>query len=441
MNTLLLYIIKVSIFLAGLYIIYSMFLSRDTMYGRNRLFILLSVLISFILPLITIVTKEPVEMQVFGSKLSEVLITNVPGSATPGDIVKSGWQVPIHLVYLAGVLFSAGLFLNSLLRIVKLGSEARGKGEKVVVMPGLGTAAFSAMGLIFIRQGLDTEEEREIQIHEEKHIEMGHFNDLLFTGCVKVILWFNPFIYLFERSLRAVHEYQADQGCINRGVSTVRYQRLLLNQVFGTGVFAFTNSFSNKALLKKRMIMMTKKRSGMPANIKLIFVLPVLAAAMLAFSACRDKSIQTTDAVELGVPVPENPSSPSQSSPSPSPPPPPPPPPYTIKDGDTSWIVVDEMPMYRINGGDDSLLAYIAEKTNYPPSAKDRGAQGRVVVRFTVAADGSVGSASIIKGADPDLDAEALRVVKSLPDFEVPGYHNDKPVSVWYMVPITFQLR
>jgi TonB family protein len=430
-----LYIIKVSVYLAGFYFIYSLFLSNDTMHGRNRLFILLSVLLSFFLPLVTLETREPVEMQVFGKKLAEVLITNEPGSAGTGYNVKDGWQFPVYIVYLTGGLVSAAMFLLSLARILKLSSATRLRGDKVVIIPDLHTAAFSAMGLIFLRQGLNEEEEREIRIHEEKHIELGHFADLVFTGIIKIILWFNPFIYLFDRSLRAVHEYQADRWCILKGLSPARYQSLLLNQVFGTGVFAFTNSFSNPALLKKRMIMMTKKRSGMPANIKLIFVLPVLAAVMLAFSACREKSTQVSDATEQVVATPENPSTPVL------PPPPPPPPPYTIKNGDTMWTVVDEMPMYRINGGDDSLLMYIAENTKYPPSAKERGAEGRVIVRFLVSYDGSVANASITRGADPDLDAEALRVVRSLPDFEVPGYKDDKPVSVWYMVPISFQLR
>ena len=104
---------------------------------------------------------------------------------------------------------------------------------------------------------------------------------------VRVFQWFNPFIYLFTRSLRAVHEFQADKECITTGISVNNYQKLLFNQVFKSKVFTITNSFSNPSLIKKRMIMMTKKRSRALANLKLLMVLPVIAAVMIFISSCN----------------------------------------------------------------------------------------------------------------------------------------------------------
>ena len=102
------------------------------------------------------------------------------------------------------------------------------------------------------------------------------------------------------------------------------------------------------------------------------------------------------------------------------------------------FVVVEEMPMFP--GGESALLAYIAEHTNYPEIAKENNIQGKVIVRFCVTSKGGVNQVSILKGVDPELDKEAIRVVNSLPTFK-PGKQGGKPVPVWYSVPINFQLK
>ncbi len=102
------------------------------------------------------------------------------------------------------------------------------------------------------------------------------------------------------------------------------------------------------------------------------------------------------------------------------------------------FIVVEEMPMFP--GGEAALLQYIADNTQYPEVAKENNIQGRVIVRFCVTSRGGVDKVSILKGVDPELDKEAMRVVQTLPAFK-PGKQGGKPVPVWYMVPITFTLK
>ncbi len=102
------------------------------------------------------------------------------------------------------------------------------------------------------------------------------------------------------------------------------------------------------------------------------------------------------------------------------------------------FVVVEEMPMYP--GGDAALLKYIGEHTVYPEVAKENNIQGRVIVRFCVTSKGAVNQVSVLKGVDPELDKEAIRVVSGLPPFK-PGKQGGKPVPVWYMVPITFTLK
>jgi len=102
------------------------------------------------------------------------------------------------------------------------------------------------------------------------------------------------------------------------------------------------------------------------------------------------------------------------------------------------FVVVEEMPMFP--GGNEALQQYIADNTQYPEVAKENNIQGRVIVRFCVTSTGSVNQISIFKGVDPELDEEAMRVVSTLPTFK-PGRQGGKPVPVWFIVPINFQLK
>jgi len=102
------------------------------------------------------------------------------------------------------------------------------------------------------------------------------------------------------------------------------------------------------------------------------------------------------------------------------------------------FVVVEEMPMFP--GGELELLKYIMAHTIYPEVAKENNIQGRVIIRFCVTAKGGVNQVSVLKGVDPELDKEAIRVVTALPPFK-PGKQGGKPVPVWYMVPITFTLK
>ena len=96
--------------------------------------------------------------------------------------------------------------------------------------------------------------------------------------------------------------------------------------------------------------------------------------------------------------------------------------------------------MPQFPGGEAELLKYVATHIKYPTMAAENNIQGRVVVKFVVKKDGNVGDVVVLRGKDPDLDREAVRVVKTLPKF-IPGKMNGQAVSVWYTLPINFKLQ
>ncbi|HBC77923.1 MAG TPA: hypothetical protein DCZ51_04795 [Bacteroidales bacterium] len=440
MNPLIIYIFKSAVYLSGFYLVYRLFLSSDTMYGRNRAFIILSVISALILPLITIETNKPLIFPVFGKVLSEILVSGNEGGnqysgSASGTLPVYRW---IYIIYISGLVSITAKLVVDLLELAYLINRQKKKGSNLIRFHGLNTSGFSAFGYIFINEKLSEPEAAEIIRHEQNHLDHNHSADIIFIEIVRAVQWFNPAIHLFGRSLRAVHEYQADKECLSLGININRYQKLLLNQVFKSKVFTITNSFSNPSLIKRRMIMMTKKQSKSLSNIKLILILPVIGTVMMAFSSYNDHGTSSQSLPEVMAP-----------------PPPPPPPPegktangyLQVKDETTietygtdtePFVVVEEMPYFP--GGETELLKYLGENTHYPPNAMEKNIQGKVIIRFCVNASGGVERASVLKGIDPELDMEALRVVNTLPKFK-PGKQGGKEVSVWYMVPINFTLR
>ncbi len=460
--------VKVAVYLIAFYIVYSLLLSRDTSYGRNRIFILLSLAFAMILPLFTLQTIKPMNIQFFGRFLSEVFVTasgNGSEKISSGSLAIGPLQL-VYSIYIIGVtVFVIKLFAD-LLNLLFLILRQKNSGCRIIRFHGFNTAGFSAMGYVFINDKLSQEDAVEIIRHEQNHLQRNHFIDVIFIEIIKAFQWFNPIAYLFDRSLRAIHEYQADEGCLSSGVPVVNYQCLLLNQVFKSRAFNLTNSFSNPSLIKKRMIMMTKKRTSALASMKLLIMVPVTIIVFLAISAYKEIPTSpvrqivplTTPQTSFSIVSSTLSSVPSSSASGtdllPPPPPPPPPPPaktsglkeeVTVVDqkttdlnDDTPFVVVEEMPMFP--GGEVALLKYIAANTQYPESAKTNKIQGRVIIRFCVTPEGGVTMITVLKGVDPELDAEAIRVVESLPAFN-PGKQGGKAVPVWYMVPIIFILK
>jgi TonB family protein len=412
MNTLFIYMVKVAVYMIAFYLVYSILLSYDTTYRRNRAYIILSIISALIFPLITLQTHMPWDIQFFGKLLSGVFVT---AAATPAKSLFHGTSSagPLQMIYSVYIII-AFIFIFKLLvdlfNLLFLIIRHRNEGSRIIRFHGFSTCGFSAMGYIFINTRLSPEDAGEIIRHEQNHLKQNHFIDIIFIEIVKAFQWFNPVIYLFNRSLRAIHEYQADQECLSSGVPIVNYQCLLLNQIFKSRAFNLTNSFSNPSLIKKRMVMMTKKRTSALASAKLLIVIPVIGVAFLAISAFSVIPNSTVKQKEEAV-------NESQAEP---------------------FVVVEEMPMFP--GGDAALLNYIGANTKYPEVAKEQNIQGKVIVRFCVKPDGGVSMASVLKGVSPELDTEALRVVKSLPTFK-PGRQNGKEVPVWYMVPISFTLK
>jgi TonB family protein len=417
MNGLPVYMIKVAIYIITFYIVYSLLLKKDTALSRNRAFILISIAASLLIPFIMVKSSQLAPIGAFGKLLDEVIISssNVPGN---GDEPANSGLRTLYLIYFAGTSLFLLKFVIEMLSLSILIIRIKEPGKEIISLVNSDITGFSALGHIFINQKLSDEEAREIINHEKNHLKKNHYADILIMELLIAFQWFNPVVYLLSRELRAIHEFQADRDCINSGISILNYQKLLLSQVFGPVLFRIPNCFSNPSLIKQRILMMNREPSGRLSGLKMLTVLP---AAGLIFMSLNVATLQETD--------PTLPSSPMKPGI-----------PATIESpaDEVPFVVVENMPKFP--GGDVALLKFIAKNVIYPENAKINNIQGRVIIRFCVTSKGGVSQVSVLKGVDPELDKEAIRVVSSLPQF-VPGSQGGKPVPVWYMVPITFSLK
>jgi len=173
--------------------------------------------------------------------------------------------------------------LFRLVFIKKSGIEKYGSMKVIYVNKDI--IPFSILNRIYLNQEIRRDPKiRTILDHEYAHYRFLHYIDLILLEFITIFQWFNPFIWLYVRSLKEIHEFLADAAVLQNGEGTGSYQALLVNQLTGTEVFRLTNGFS-KSLTKKRMIMMTKMKSKKGAWLKALLAVPVLAILLIAYTA------------------------------------------------------------------------------------------------------------------------------------------------------------
>ena len=442
MGTFLVYILKSAACLAVFYLFYKLLMSRDTFHRFNRFALLGLLVLSSVLPLVEVSVNRPAPVHETMLTLEQLLL--LADVQAEGEIVSQPttalWVRVALLVYLAGIVFFAVRNLWSLGRLGVLLRRGRlerladwlpGRVENVrLVVHNRDIAPFSWMRYIVLSRKDLEENGREILIHELAHIRNHHSWDLLLADLCIFVQWFNPAAWLLKQELQTIHEYEADDTVLREGVDAKKYQMLLIKKAVGTRLYSMANSF-NHSSLKKRITMMLKEKSNPWARVKYLYVLPLAALAVSAFarpevSAVADElssakvndlvaSMKTNQVETASVAVKD-----------------------TLMPDEPVFEVVEQMPEFP-DGGMAGLMEYFKKNLRYPEEAKKAGMQGRVVVQFLINKNGAISDASVLRSVDPALDAEAVRLVNSMPKWK-PGMQKGKAVTVKYTVPVLFKL-
>ena len=456
------YILKSSVCLVVFYLFYRLLLSRETFHRFNRVALLSILLLSCLLPLVEVTVEEQTEVHQTMMTLEQwLMLADMMNTADTTDLqaeeVTVTWIQVALLVYLAGILLFALRNGYSLLKLGGLLKSGRKEnlskyidgGEKVtLIVHDRDIAPFSWMKCIVISEKDLDENGREILIHELAHIQNRHSWDLLVADICIFFQWFNPASWLLKQELQNIHEYEADETVIEKGVDAKQYQLLLIKKAVGTRLYSMANSF-NHSKLKKRITMMLKEKSNPWAKLKYLYILPVAAIAVTAFarpeisetaeeiSAVKvndltaiveakaikstEESVQISTVSQDTVKVNYVPTEVSRKL-----------------QGTAVFEVVEEMPEFP--GGVDAMMEYLQKELRYPESAKEKGIQGRVTVQFIIDKEGNVTNSKVTRSVDKDMDAEAIRLVKAMPKWK-PGMQKGKAVAVKYTVPVVFRLE
>ena len=504
MTDFLIYDLKVAAWIAVFYMFYRLMLSRETFHRVNRIVLLATAVVSFMLPFCVITLHETVVMP---APQASVEVGNMV--AEVAEPVVPLWQSLLPYLFTIGVVITLGHTLWSIFRIMRLIKESeqhpQADGIVVCVTGNAQMSPFSWMHYIVMNRRDYEEQDAAILAHERGHIRLRHSWDVVLVDMLTALQWFNPAMWMLRMDLRAIHEYEADAAVLSQGINARQYQYLLVTKAAGIGGYSIANGISHSTL-KNRIHMMLHKKSSNSHLLKLLALVPIVGITLainaekvqdIVYTPANNVPDVVTTATEQAPAVQEDTKT------------------YTVrgvvkdkekkdpivgavirvngskkgtvtdrngefslkakkgdrievmyvgyasgsivvndpqikydlrlqKDGsdasntnDKTFDVVEQMPEFP--GGQIAMLDFLSKNIRYPEEAHKAGIQGRVVATFVVEKDGSISNAKVMRSIDPLLDAEALRVINSMPNW-IPGKQDGKPVAVKYTVPVSFKL-
>ncbi len=427
------YSLMSALVLTLMYLVYKWILSGENQHGYNRAVLLGIYSISFAAPpfiptLSYMLDRGPDEHGTVAVGMPTVEFGTVD-SAAPSVLA-----TVLTVVYFSGVFAVVVATCYSALRlnnIIRKGERYDRDGFTLVVHDDNGLAPFSWRNYIVMNRKDFAESGDLILAHETKHVNARHWVDLMVAQAVAAFQWYNPAAWLMREELKTVHEYQADEAVILSGTDMKQYQMLLIKKAVGGRFQSLANSL-NHSNLKKRITMMYKSKSPVGRRLRVLALAPaaLVAVAVVNIPAVASALTSASHALDGGKVTKNDGISVTNASET-----------TAAAFGEQSpqkvYEIVQVEPEYP--GGINELLKTLGMNLRYPAEAMATNIQGRVVVRFVVTEKGKIASPEVIKSVSPELDAEAIRVLQTLSDFN-PGTIDGKPVSVYYTLPITFKL-
>lgn len=456
MGTLTLYALKSGITLMLLYLPYTLMLRKETFFRFNRAMLLTIVGLSLAVPCLDVhiwnnafMTQFEPQSQVISTVMLPLLVT-ADSAGLPDTLATDHsayiWLNVLVALYMAGALTVLLWKLTGLIRLIRFiprGCLWTSKTDDATIYCHAGKVSpFSWMHSVVVGES-DARDGSAVLCHELAHIRMGHSWDTLFVSLAEVLQWFNPCIWMLDASLREVHEYEADDAVLRRGVSARDYQILLIEKAVTGSPYTLANAF-NHSLLKNRITMMKRNSSPRWARMKALYTVPLTLIAIGAFATPRVMNLHTP----LTTAVTEVPQT-------------------TASDNDPIYDKPEVQPEFK--GGMGKLYEYLSKNIRYPEIAQKYGVQGRIHIQFVVEKDGSISDIGEIdihnnkkavvvtaykaQNDSPEelkkegeskgriaLQEEAIRVVKAMPNW-MPARSKGQPVRTKYLLPVMFRLK
>jgi hypothetical protein len=398
--------------------VYDFFLSKETFHKYNRWYLLGTPIVSFVLPFIKIPTMQKAVPEEFMIYLPEILLS--PQTALEQTAFYTEGSVNyLSIIFWSGVMLFLSIFLVKLFKIGQLIQRNETINKvfyKLVLLP-KNTNAFSFFNFIFLGKEISKDRQEQIIEHELVHSKQKHTLDLLFFEFLRIVMWFNPMIYFYQQRITLLHEYITDSEVV-KTTEKHDYFNKLLAQTFQVENISFINQFYKHSLIKKRITMMTKKKSKQIKKAKYLLLMPLLAS-MLLYTACEknngnldENSVKNK---ELSVPS------------------------LMLKE----VIVGRKNEVIELSVNDKlsaTVRAFVARNFNAEVSKtlnlKDN--KFKIYTVFTVNSNGEIENVKV-RAPHPKLKEETERVIAMLPTL-TPAIKNGEYVSGKYTLPISYNM-
>lgn len=393
MREVVIYLLEVIVCSGVLAALYSLLIERKVDFLFARMFLLLSVVLSAVIPMINI----PVWEAAIVPELAQAAVGEVGAEVVAEVTTGFNYASLLWVVYGVGVALCVGSFVLQMLNVLRIrraGQMTRFEGI-AVVRSQQNIASFSLFNTIYIGNNTADVDLPTIVAHERSHISHHHSVERVIMEFFKALLWWNPFVWIASRRLVEAHEFEADSDVIGSGCDAKQYVTTLLKHLFGYSP-EIANGLHN-SLTKKRLKMILKTNSGRYALLRKIAVIPVVGILFTLFS------FTTKQAVAQDIP---------QSK------------------------VVEES--VEINDYQD-FYRWVLMNVQYPAAAREQGLSGSVVASLTIDTDGKVTDVKIVKSDNELFANEVRRVLAKAPDWK-PFVREGKRVEVKYMLPVNFIL-
>lgn len=293
------YELKVAILIAVFYIFWRLLVANETWHRLNRIVLLSTAVVSFVLPLCVITIHKTVEvmppvMETMSIKMPADEITKsgeavMPSATTPvNESLETkqpfNWQLPLFIIYIIGVVLVLSRTLLSLWRLHKMIAESEihplSDGRQIAVCETAKTP-FSWWKTVFLNHQDFEEGTTALLTHELGHIRLHHSLDVILVELLTALQWFNPAMWMLRADLRTIHEYEADQQVISHGFNDIQYLQLLIRKAASQSGYSLANGISNSAL-KKRVTMIMKPKSIHRQWLRYAYLLPIVAVSLYA---------------------------------------------------------------------------------------------------------------------------------------------------------------
>ena len=442
------YIIQVIFFQVLFLAVYDFFLSKETFFSKNRWYLLGTPIISFLLPFIKIPTFQQAVVQEYRILLPEIVLS-------PQKVIeKSEMYQSINyfdVFFWIGIAIFTIIFIVKLIKIIRLIlSNYTDKRENytLIFLPNQ-TKAFSFFNYIFIGKEIAKHQQQKIIEHELVHSKQKHSLDLLFFEFLKIVMWFNPMLYFYQRRITVVHEYIADD-VVSKSEEKESYINSLLSEVFMVENILFVNQFYKESFIKKRIIMITKGKSKKISQLKYLVLIPVLAS-MLFYTSCtsseneKDLEIKTLkqniDDLEKKAEI-------KQEL-------------VTYLKGKTDSLLLENLAGDENDSGIDVPFQIVEKVPTFPSCPENdkncfseriqkhfvknfntalpnqlglKSGKKRVIIMFKIDKNGNITDVKA-KAPHQKIEEEAIRIIKMLPKM-IPGEQRGEKVGVKYTLPI-----